>query len=50
MTLRTLYAASVVGLFVLVATTVLWALRQRSFRRLQTAELAMLALLVLASR
>ena len=46
MTLRDAYVASVVGLFALVAVTMLLAFRQRSFRRFKTAELATLALLI----
>lgn len=46
MTLREWYVASLVGLCALVAVTLLLALRQRSFRRFKTAELATLALLI----
>ena len=46
MTLREWYVASVVGLCALILVTLLLALRQRSFRRFTTAELATLALLI----
>ena len=39
MTLRDVYAASVIALFVLVAVTVLVAIRQRSFGGFTTADL-----------